>query len=140
MALNLESVLYMVRGVEWQNLSPHRGSCPRSSLAAQQNYRTHEHETITILKGLIKWEDTLLGVKSLFIVTDHKSLEYYETQPSLSSQQTRLWEYLSCFNFTVQHVDGVMNQVVDCLSHYYETDGPEDNHLDHEFCVCRCMT
>ena len=26
-----------------------------------------------------------------------------------------------------------MNQVVDCLCHYYKTDGPEDKHLGHEF-------
>ena len=90
------------------------------------------NETIAILEALIKWEDKLLGRKFV-IVTDHKSLEYFETQPSLSSQQTRWWEYLSHFNFTVQHVDGMTNWVVDCLSHYYKTDGPEDKHPGHEF-------
>ena len=66
-------------------------------------------------------------------MTDHKSLEYFETQLSLSSRQTRWWEYLSRFNFTVQHMDGTMNQVADYLSRYYETDGPGDKHLDHKF-------
>ena len=42
-------------------------------------------------------------------------------------------EYLSHFNFTIQHVDGDMNRVADCLSHYYENDGPDDHHLDHDF-------
>ena len=65
-------------------------------------------------------------------MTDHKSLEYFETQPNLSSRQTRWWEYLSCFNFTVQHMNSMTNRVVDCLSHYYKTDGLEDKHLDHE--------
>ena len=111
--------------------------CPAGFLskkfsAAQQNYQTHEHETITILEALIKWEDKLLGQKFI-IVTDHKSLKYFETQPSLSSRQTRWWEYLSRFNFTIQIVDSTTNRVVDCLSRYYETDGPEDKHLDHEF-------
>ena len=32
-----------------------------------------------------------------------------------------------------QHVDSTTNWVVDCLSHYYKTDGLEDKHLDHEF-------
>ena len=76
--------------------------------ATQQNYQTHKHETIAILEALIKWEDKLLGRKFV-IVTNHKSLEYFETQPSLSSRQTRWWEYLSHFNFTIQHVDGIMN-------------------------------
>ncbi len=30
-------------------------------------------------------------------------------------------------------MDGVTNRVVDCLSCYYETDGPDDNHQEHEF-------
>src|SRR6266481_6712496 len=64
---------------------------------------------------------------------DHKGLEYFETQPSLSSWQTRWWEYISHFDFTIQHVDGVTNQVVDCLSRYYEANGPDDHHQEHEF-------
>ena len=73
----------------------------------------------------MKWEDKLLGRKFI-IVTDHKGLEYFETQPSLSSRQTRWWEYRS-------HVDGDMNRVADCLSRYYENDSPDDHHLDHDF-------
>jgi len=119
------------QGPEWQTCHP-TGFLSKKFSAAQQNYQTHEHETITMLEVLIKWEDKLLGQKFV-IVTDHKSLEYFETQLSLSSQQTRWWEYLSHFNFTVQHVDGVTNRVADCLSRYYKTDGPEDNHPDHEF-------
>ena len=55
-----------------------------------------------------KWEDKLLGRKFV-IVTDHKSLKYFKTQPHLSSRQTRWWEYISRFNFTIQHVDGTTN-------------------------------
>ena len=87
---------------------------------------------ISILEALIKWEDKLLGQKFV-IVTDHKSLKYFETQPHLSSRQTRWWEYISHFNFAIQHVDGTDNQVADCLSHYYEAHGPEDHHPDPDF-------
>jgi len=38
---------------------------------------------ITVLKALMKWEDKLLGQK-FTLVTDHKGLEYLETQKSLS--------------------------------------------------------
>ena len=31
------------------------------------------------------------------------------------------------------HVDGVDNKVVDCLSHYYENDMSEDNHLENTY-------
>ena len=95
------------QGPDWQSCCP-VGFLSKKFSSAQQNYRTHEHETIAILKALIKWEDKLLGRKFV-IVTDHKSLEYFETQPHLSSRQTRWWEYISRFNFTIQHMDGTDN-------------------------------
>src|SRR6266481_2396315 len=119
------------QGLDWQSCRP-AGFLSKKFSSAQQNYCTHEHESIAILEALIKWEDKLLGQKFV-IVTDHKSLEYFETQPNLSSCQTRWWEYISQFNFTIQHVDGMSNRVVDCLSCYYESDYPDDKHPDHEF-------
>ena len=119
------------QGPDWQSCRP-AGFLSKKFSFAQQNYCTHEHETIAILEALIKWEDKLLGRKFI-IVTDNKSLEYFETQPHLSSRQTRWWEYISHFNFTIQHVDGTTNRVADCLSRYYETDWPDETHLAHEF-------
>ena len=49
---------------------------------AQQHYQTHEHETIATLEALMKWEDKLLGHK-FTLVTDHKGLEYFETQKNV---------------------------------------------------------
>src|SRR6266481_2706181 len=98
------------QGPDWQTCRP-MGFLSKKFSSAQQNYRTHEHETIVILEALLKWEDKLLGRKFI-IVTDHKSLEYFETQPNLSSRQTRWWEYISRF---------------------YESDYPDDKHPDHEF-------
>ena len=31
------------------------------------------------------------------------------------------------------HVNGIDNKVVDCLSHYYENDTSEDNHLENTY-------
>ena len=31
------------------------------------------------------------------------------------------------------HVDGVDNKVADCLSHYYENDTSDDNHLENTY-------
>ena len=53
------SVLYG-QGPEWQTCRP-TGFLSKKFSVAQQNYMTHEHETIAILKALIKWEDKLLG-------------------------------------------------------------------------------
>jgi RNase H-like domain found in reverse transcriptase len=94
---------------------------------AQQHCRTHEHETIAMLKALMKREDKLLGLK-FTLVTDHKGLKYFQTQKNLSDRQVRWWEFLSRFNFTIMHVDGIDNKVANCLSRYYENDmGDESN-------------
>ena len=74
----------------------------------QHNYHMHEHETIAVLEALMKWEDKLLGQK-FTLVTDDKGLKYFKTQPVLSPQQVRWWEYLSCFNYDTIHIDGERN-------------------------------
>ena len=48
------------QGPDWQSCRP-AGFLSKKFSSAQQNYHTHEHETITILEALIKWEDKLLG-------------------------------------------------------------------------------
>ena len=85
-----------------------------------------------MLEALIKWEDKLLGCK-FTLVTDHKGLEYFETQKNLSDRQVQWWEFLSCFNYTIMHVDGMDNKVADCLSRYYENDMSEDNHSENTY-------
>ena len=87
---------------------------------------------IAMLKALMKWEDKLLGCK-FTLVTDHKGLKYFETQKNLSDRQVQWWEFLSHFNYTIMHIDGVDNKVVDCLSHYYENNTLEDNHSENTY-------
>ena len=48
------------QGLEWQTCCP-AGFLSKKFSSAQQNYHTHVHEMIAILKALIKWEDKLLG-------------------------------------------------------------------------------
>ena len=56
------------------------------------------YETLVVLEALMKWEDKLLGRK-FTVVTNHKGLEYFKTQPNLLPRQTRWWEYHSHFNY-----------------------------------------
>jgi RNase H-like domain found in reverse transcriptase len=83
-----------------------------------------------VLKALMKWEDKLLWRK-FTLVTDHKGLEYFKTQKNLSDRQVRWWDFLSRFNLTIMHVDGVDNKVADCLSQYYENDTGDESHPEH---------
>ena len=87
---------------------------------------------ITMLEALMKWENKLLGCK-FTLVTDHKGLKYFETQKNLSDRQVRWWEFLSHFNYTIMHIDGIDNKVVDWVSRYYENDTSEDNHLENTY-------
>ena len=92
----------------------------------------HKHETLAVLEALMKWEVKLLGRK-FTVVTDHKGLEYFKTQPNLPLRQTRWCEYLSRFNYNTIHVDGTRNQVADSLSRYYEYNTIEDEYPNSEF-------
>ena len=80
----------------------------------------------------MKWEDKLLGCR-FTLVNDHKGLKYFETQKNLLDRQVWWWEFLSHFNFTIMHIDGVDNKVVDCPSCYYENDTSDDTHLDNTY-------
>ena len=41
--------------------------------------------------------------------------------------------FLSRFNYTIMHIDGVDNKVADCLSCYYENDTSDDNHSENTY-------
>ena len=92
------------QGKSWDTCQP-AGFLSKKFMSAQHNYHTHKHETLAVLEALMKWEDKLLGRK-FTVVTDHKGLEYFKTQPKLLPRQTRWWEYLSRFNYNTIHVDG----------------------------------
>ena len=102
------------QGANWDTCRP-VGFLSNKFMSTQHNYCMHKHETLAVLEALMKWEDKLLGRKFM-VVTDHKGLECFKTQPNLSPRQTRWWEYLSCFNYNTIHVDGTQNQVADSLS------------------------
>ena len=130
------------QGKEWQNCYP-AGFLSKKFSDAQHHYKTHEHETIAVLEALMKWEDKLLGWK-IVLVTDHKGLEYFETQKTLSARQVRWWEFLSRFDYDTLHVKGVDNKVVDCLFCYYENDLPKEDHPEHIYVnadvrLCKCV-
>ena len=82
---------------------------------AQQNYTVHELEMLAILEALLKWEDKLMGCE-LHIITDHKALEFFKTQSSLTNCQRRWMDYLSRFTFNMTYIKGDLNKVADCLS------------------------
>jgi hypothetical protein len=114
---------YYGQGPDWKTCRP-AGFMSRKFTNAQHSYATYEHETLAILEALLKWEDKLIG-RSIRIVTDHKTLEFFSTQRKLSYQQMRWIDYLSRFTYTIQYVPGEENVVADALSRYYLGAEPE---------------
>ena len=61
--------------------------------SAEKNYHTTDQEMLAIVDACRHWRHYLVGMD--FIVrTDHKALQYFFSQPNLSSRQLRWLEYL----------------------------------------------
>ena len=87
----------------------------RKMNAAEGNYATHEKELLAVIHALRTWRHYLLG-NSFIVVTDHNSLKYLHTQPTLSRRQARWAEFLAEFNFEIVYRPGKGNVVADALS------------------------
>ena len=55
---------------------------------AEKNYPTHEKELLAIIKALKKWRTYLIGT-SFEVHTDHRTLEFFQTQKETSARQKR---------------------------------------------------
>jgi hypothetical protein len=82
---------------------------------AETRYPVHEQELLAIIQALTSWRHYLHGSK--FVVrTDHKSLQFFQTQPMLSGRQARWKDVLANFDFDIEYVEGKANVVADGLS------------------------
>jgi RNase H-like domain found in reverse transcriptase len=73
------------QGPEW-NTCRLAGFMSKKFYNTQFNYHVFEMETLAILEALLKWEDKLIGHK-FTVVTDHRSLEFFQKQHKLSNCQ-----------------------------------------------------
>jgi hypothetical protein len=122
---------YYGQGPTWQTARP-AGFMSKKLTNAQMGYATYEHETIAILEALLKWEDQLLG-RRIQIVTDHRTLEFFDKQRDMSYRQRRWSDYLSRFDKQIHYIKGETNVVADALSRYYKTDSPEEQHAAYKY-------
>jgi hypothetical protein len=119
------------QGEIWQTCCP-AGFMSKKFTATQMNYRIFKMETIAILEALLEWKDKLLGRK-IFVVTDHKALEFFKTQRRLNSQQLCWMEFLARFDLDIKYVKGETNLVADALSRYFENDHWEESHNQSQY-------
>ena len=87
----------------------------KKMLDAETRYPVHEQELLAIIHALTAWRHYLHGSK--FVVrTDHKSLQFFQTQPMLSGRQARWKDVIANFDFDIEYVEGKANVVADGLS------------------------
>ncbi|KAJ3566511.1 hypothetical protein NP233_g6963 [Leucocoprinus birnbaumii] len=82
---------------------------------AELNYPVHEKELFAIVRALTKWRNELLGLP-FTVLTDHRTLECFETQKHLSRRQARWMELLQQYEFEIVYIKGDDNSVADALS------------------------
>jgi len=85
---------------------------------AETRYPTHDKEMLAVMHALAEWRTYLQG-RQPFIIrirTDHNSLQYFMTQPSLTARQARWLDKLADFDFKIEYVRGPSNTVADALS------------------------
>jgi len=84
--------------------------------SAETRYPVHEQELLAIVEAMSTWTHYLKGAAGVRVLTDHKSLTFFQTQPMLSGRQVRWMEVLSQFDYTIEYVRGATNVVADALS------------------------
>jgi hypothetical protein len=80
-----------------------------------RHYATHDLELAAIVHALRKWRHYLMG-KSSELRTDHNGLKYLFHQPTVNPNQSRWLEFISEYDFDINHIKGKHNKVVDALS------------------------
>ena len=81
---------------------------------------------LAIILAFSEWRHYLMVI--IFTLdTDHMSLKYLDTQPKLSSRQTRWMEFLSQFEYKIVVKAGKDNVVADALSRRPDHDDSNNN-------------
>ncbi len=67
---------------------------------AERKYPVHEKELLAAVHALRVWRCYLEGRKSR-LITDHASLQFIQTQPTLNPRQARWWETLASYDLEI---------------------------------------
>ena len=72
---------------------------------AEIRYPTHEKELLAIIKSLKNFRSYIYG-RPINVQTDHKTLQYFTSQPKLSLRQARWAELMADYNLNVGYHPG----------------------------------
>uniref|UniRef100_A0A388KKV7 Reverse transcriptase n=1 Tax=Chara braunii TaxID=69332 RepID=A0A388KKV7_CHABU len=76
---------------------------------------TYESELYALYKALVHWRHFLLG-RFFYLRTDHQTLKWIKTQPTLSNALKRWIEVIDQYDFKLEYLKGEYNKVADALS------------------------
>jgi len=110
---------YYGQGDDWKTMRP-AGFMSKKFTDAQRSYFTYEHETLGVIEALKKWDDILLGLPEIRIVTDHEALRTFMQKSHTGPRQIRWSQWLTRFRLKFIHVPGTLNKSADALSRIYE--------------------
>jgi hypothetical protein len=79
-------------------------------------YPTYDKEMYSIVQACHQWRHYILG-KETIIHTDHKPLQFMQTQGKLQNDHHQKWStYLQQFHLNIKYKTGSTNHMSDCLS------------------------
>ena len=110
---------YFGQGDDWKTMRP-AGFMSKKFTDAQRSYFTYEHETLGVIEALKKWDDVLLGLPEIRVVTDHEALKTFMLKSHTGQRQIRWSQWLTRFRLKFMHVPGVQNHSADAMSRIYE--------------------
>jgi len=87
---------------------------------AQRSYFTYEHETLGAIEALKKWDDELLGLSEIRVITDHEALKTFMQKAHSGLHQICWSQWLSQYRLKFIHIPGTQNWSADALSQLFE--------------------
>jgi hypothetical protein len=79
---------YYSQGEDWRTMKPARFMSKKFT-DAQRLYFTYKHETLGAIKALKKWDDGLLGLPEIRVITDHEALKTFMLKAHSRPHQIR---------------------------------------------------
>jgi len=103
---------------------------------AELRYPTHEKELFAIIKSLKKCRSYIYG-RPINVQTEHRTMQYFITQPKLSLRQARWAELMAIIieywlSSRQNECDCGLPQSTNRLERFQETQGKEENELCRE--------